>query len=194
MNVIGLCGGVASGKSFVAQSFRDEGCAVFDADYEAHIALDKAADKIRATFGNLVVTESNTVDRKAIAQIVFDRPDCMIALEQIVHPLVEQELNAFLELEKHRSSDVVVLDIPLLFEKGINESCDSVVYVYAPEQERLKRALARGWSEESFKARESCQVPLIVKETASDVVIVSYGSYSVASAVKDFLATIKGEE
>jgi dephospho-CoA kinase len=181
--LIGLAGGIASGKSMIAQQFGQAGAVVISADALAHEVLeyDEVKRAVRERFGDRAFAADGRVDRKALAQIVFaPGPEAArqrAYLEHLIHPevgrLARQRIE---EIGRAGTAAAVVLDVPLLFESGWNHLCDRIVYVDAPRAQRLARALARGWTEEEFDRREATQQSLVGKQQRADLVIDNSGS------------------
>jgi dephospho-CoA kinase len=142
MILVGLTGSIGMGKSTTAQMFADEGVPVYDADAAVHALYapgGAAVEPIEAAFPG--VTSAGGVDRAKLSHRVVGKPDELKRLESIVHPLVAQSRGAFFEQAK--DADIVVLDIPLLFETGGEKAMDAVVVVSAPEDIQRQRVLAR---------------------------------------------------
>jgi dephospho-CoA kinase len=207
--VIGLTGGIASGKSSVASLFAELGSTVIDADSVGHAVLDLPAvrERLIGRFGPAVsgglggqsASGEPRVDRKALAGIVFADTEARQALEAIVHPLMRARFLEVFENEigLHRPSGrSVVLDAAILREAGWDDLCDLVVFVDAPRSERLGRAtLNRGWSEQDFTARESAQWPCERKRLRSDFEISSNVPLAaVRGEVERVLATLAGHD
>jgi dephospho-CoA kinase len=177
MLVLGLVGGVASGKSFVAECFRALGAAVLDGDKTGHAVLREPAiiDDIRQRWGDEVLDPSGHVNRSAVAKIVFapGKQAEKEFLEALTHPRIHARLKR--QMEQLQASDspplAVVIDAALLFEGGWDKLCDKIIFVDAPRDIRLERAVARGWSAEQFAARESAQMPISEKRNRSHIVI-----------------------
>lgn len=177
MLILGLVGGIASGKSVVANVLRDMGATVLDADRAGHAILrqPEVMEAIRKRWGDKVIDASGQVSRREVAKIVFaagNEPERAF-LEQLTHPRIAAALKAELEGLKNSttSPQVVVIDAALLFEAGWDKLCDKILYVDAPRDVRLERAVARGWSTEQFAAREAAQMPLAEKAARSHIVI-----------------------
>ena len=140
--IIGLTGSIGMGKSAVASMFVDEGVPVFDADATVH-DLQKAGGAlvsvIEAAFPG--TTGADGVDRKALGAAVFGDRDRLALLESIIHPAVAERRKAF--LASHQDADMILFDIPLLFEKGGQAGVDTVVVVSAPAPVQRERVLAR---------------------------------------------------
>jgi len=167
---LGLTGSIGMGKSTTARLFAEEGCAVWDADAAVHRLYSKGGagvEPIADAFPDAVV--DGAVDRARLRRIIADDPGALKRIEAIVHPLVAQDREAFVDAEK---ADVTVLDIPLLYETGRADAVDAVAVVtVAPEIQR-ERVLARGtMSEADFEAILARQVPDAEKRARADYVI-----------------------
>ena len=140
--IIGLTGSIGMGKSAVAAMFADEGVPVFDADAVVH-DLQKAGGALVPAIESAFpgTTGPQGVDRKALGAAVFGDRDRLALLESIVHPAVAERRRAF--LESHQDADMILFDIPLLFEKGGQVGVDIVVVVSAPAPVQRERVLAR---------------------------------------------------
>ena len=184
--VLGLAGGVASGKSavarFLASSFDRPG-RVLAADAIAQEALDspEVVARVRERFGPDCLDADGRPDRAAIGAVVFDDPDARKALEGWIHPLVRARILAELEDAGRREVPVVVLDVPLLFENdaqhGLVARCDAILFVESPPEAREARATAnRGWSPGEVSRREAAQLPLEEKRSRCDHLVRNGGS------------------
>lgn len=166
---IGLCGGIASGKSSVARILAEAGYVVLDADLEARAVLQ--GPEIRPwlveTFGSEVIDASGEVQRSHIAERVFREPAALRALEQRVHPIVRRILHDARSAALARN-DSVVLDVPLLFESGYDEVCDLILFVDVDRDTRRERAIARGMPAPDWERREASQVAVEQKRARSD--------------------------
>ena len=182
MWVIGILGGVASGKSLIAAQLAQLGAGVLDADRAGHevLRLPEIETAARARWGAGIFGPDGRIDRARLARVVFaPGPEAereRTFLEQRTHPEIGRRLGAQAERLAASGAVAAVLDAPLLLEAGWDRFCDKVVFVDAPPQVRLARALARGWSEEDFAAREAVQESLDVKRKRADVVIDGSGS------------------
>jgi dephospho-CoA kinase len=154
MIVIGLTGSIGMGKSTTAAMFADEGVPVYDADAEVHRLQGPggaAVAPIEAAFPGVV--KNGAVDRGELGGRVLGHPEALKALETIVHPLLGASRADFFERAEAAGADMVVLDIPLLFETGGEKRVDAVVVVSAPEPMQRERVLARpGWGAERLDA------------------------------------------
>ena len=175
MIVIGLTGSVASGKSTVAGWMSEKGIAVHDADLAVHSLLaanGQAVPDIKAKFGPDMVAPDGSIDRKKLGSHVFATPADRKILESILHPLVRQHRDQFLQDQRALGRQIVVLDVPLLFETGGDTSCDYVIVVYAAEDTIRQRALSRpGMTEEKLAGILATQMPAGEKCQRADFVL-----------------------
>ena len=169
--VIGLTGSIGMGKSTVAGMFEDEGVPVFDADAEVR-AMQGPGGELRAAIERAFPgsTDANGVKRDALGKLVFGQRAALAELEKIVHPAVAAKRAAF--LRDHGNADMVVFDIPLLFEKGGHEAVDTVVVVSAPSEIQRARVLSRpGMTEEKLDHILSLQTPDAEKRARADHIV-----------------------
>ena len=154
MKVIGLTGSIGMGKSTTAAMFREAGIPVYDADAAVHDLYDTggaAVGPVGEAFPGTV--KDGKVDREALRQAVLGKPDELKRLNAIVHPLVGRDRVGFFQQAEADKADIVVLDIPLLFETGGHANVDAVVVVSAPADQQRERVLARpGMSPERLDA------------------------------------------
>jgi len=184
--VIGVCGGVASGKSVVTLQLAKLGAAVIHADQLGHEVLrdPEVVRLLLERFGQEIRSreEPNQLSRAAIAAIVFGSSETAQAhrafLEAVTHPRIRQKIRHQLKQfrEHFKPPPAIVLDVPLLFESGWHTECDEIIFVQAPYAKRLQRATQRGWQIEQFHAREAAQMPLTEKEKRSSVVLENTGT------------------
>ena len=173
MKKIGLTGSIGTGKSTVAKIFQEFGAYVIDADKIVHELLKRedVKEKIREAFGD-VFDSKGEVDRKKLASIVFNNPEKKKILENILHPLVFQEINRFFkEVEKKDPKAVAIAEVPLMIETGSYKNYDKIIVVYAPEELQLKRLLEKGMSKEEAIKRIKSQMPIDEKVKYADIVI-----------------------
>lgn len=174
MLVIGLTGGIGSGKSTASAVLRSLGAPVIDADAIVHDLQAPGSPllaEIAREFGPDVIRPDGSLDRARLGQIVFADPDRRGRLERIVHPRVREQMWA--EVERHRQAGqpAVVLDVPLLIEGGLHREVDQVWLVYVDRETELARLMARdGLSEADARARLSAQMDLEAKRTYADLV------------------------
>jgi dephospho-CoA kinase len=174
MLLVGLTGGIGSGKSTVARLLEERGAVVFDADVLARAAVEPGTpghDAVVARFGADVLGPGGELDREALASLVFADPAARRDLEAIVHPEVRR---LFAEAgEAYRDPDrAVVLSAPLLVETGMHTAFEVLVVVSASVPTQVERLLRdRGLSEEQARARIAAQAPLEDKATVADVIV-----------------------
>ena len=183
--VIGLAGGVGSGKSTVARAFEALGCVVADSDRAAREALDREDVKAQlvAWWGGEILRPDGGVNRAKVAQIVFEDDRARAQLESLVHPIVRMSRKELVEMAAAAHAPAAILDSPLIFEAGLAAQCDAVVFIEAPVDIRLDRVRkSRGWDEKELLRREKVQLGLDAKRERSDYCIVND-----ADADTDFL-------
>jgi len=190
--LLGIVGGVASGKSIVAQLLERKGAAVIDADRLAHevLKLNDLKQQARERWGETVFGPDGQIDRKRLGQIVFapapEGPRELKVLEQWTHPRVRQMIDERIrQISAEGTATAIVLDVPLLVEAGWHQLCDHVLFVDVPREVREARALARGWTAQEFAGRESAQQPLAEKRGVAGVVIDNSGSLEASQAQID---------
>ena len=173
--VVGLIGGIGSGKSQVAAALAARGARLLCADELAHQALrqPEVRDAIAARWGSGVLDEHGQVVRRRLAEIVFASPTERRALEALVHPWIEERLRAAVEAARaEQGVRLIVLDAAIMLETGWAGLCDRLVYVDAPDELRLRRvAEQRRWSAQEIEAREAAQLPLTQKRLRADHVV-----------------------
>ena len=174
--VLGLLGGISAGKSTVSAVIAAKGRGrVIDADALARQALEQCArdGRLAAGLGPWALTKTGVPDRKAIAARVFGDPAALRALERLTHPHVTAQIEE--AVHDHRvgkGPPILVLDVPLLIEVGLDRRCDALWFVDAPDEERYERAEKRlGFSREEVDRRESAQSPLDRKRARAELVI-----------------------
>ena len=172
--VIGLAGGIGSGKSTIGKILSEMGYLVIDSDQLARAALDRP--EVRATliswWGPSAVNAEGKIDRAKVASIVFQRPEERARLEALVHPLVKHGREQVVERAGAEGRAGVVVDAPLLFEAGSDKDVDRVLFVDTPRDVRLARIKqTRGWDEAELARREASQWPLEKKRALSHAVI-----------------------
>jgi dephospho-CoA kinase len=190
MFVIGLTGSIAMGKTTTARLFAEEGVPVHDADAAVHaLYAGEAAALIEAAFPG--TTRGGTVDRPALGQRVLGDQPALQRLESIVHPLVRQAEQKFLDAAAAKGAAVAVLDIPLLFETGGESRVDATVVVSAPAEMQRARVLERGLSLERLEAVLARQMPDAEKRRRADFVVDSaHGIEHARTQVRQILAAV----
>ena len=175
MKVIGLTGGIGSGKSTVSQFLAELGAMIIDADKVGHEAFKphtKAWREVVATFGKQIVAADGTIDREKLGTIVFSDDEARAKLNQIMHPLIHDMVKAQLEEYEHQGIGVVILEAPLLIEAGWSSMTDEVWVTTASEATVLKRLRERmGLSKSESWARIRSQLPSEERIKHADVVI-----------------------
>jgi dephospho-CoA kinase len=194
MIVIGLTGSIGMGKSTTASIFEAEGAPVYDSDAAVAALYGKggaAVIPIEQAFPG--ATENGMVDREALRRIVFSDPAALARLEAIVHPLVLAGRDSFFGRARAAGADIVVLDIPLLFETGAEAGLDAVVVVSAPEAVQRARVLAREhMTRDRFNAILARQTPDAEKRARADYVIdTSRGLEEAREQVRDIMAALR---
>lgn len=184
--VIGLVGGIGSGKTTVAAEFAALGCAVVHGDAIGHQLLTESAirRKIQDRWGEAVLNPDGEVNRAALGQIVFQDPDQLEALNRILHPAIRAGIAAGIAAAQDETSvAAVVVDAAVLFEAGWDELCTHTVFVEAAKPLRLARVLAqRHWDRGVFEAREKSQISLDTKARKCDYTI---GNKSTVSHLRE---------
>ncbi|MBS8265173.1 dephospho-CoA kinase [Mesobacillus boroniphilus] len=178
--VIGLTGGIASGKSTVSAMFTDMGITVIDADIEARLAVEpgeKAYNDIVSHFGTEILEDNGTINRPKLGEIIFNNEEKRLLLNSIVHPAVRERMAQKRALAEAANEKAVVLDIPLLFESKLTGLVEKIIVVYVDEQTQLERLMKRnGFSEEEANSRIKSQMPLKDKVGLAAAVIDNSGS------------------
>ena len=173
MLVVGLTGGVGSGKSTVAHMLQERGAVVIDADAIARSVVEPGTDgfnEVLDAFGNEVLDRDGSLDRKALAAVVFRDPQAREQLEQIIHPLVRRQSDLMTALADDDA--VVIHDVPLLAETGRAGDYDLIVVVDAPEDQRISRLLvSRGWDTATARSRISAQATREERLAIADEVV-----------------------
>lgn len=173
--VIGLVGGIGSGKSEVARALASLGCVVSDSDAQARAVLDRpeVRAKLVRWWGRGVVGSDGRINRAAVARIVFGDARQRRRLEELVHPLVRRARREVIARASRAGAPAVVIDSPLLLERGVDRECDVIVFVRAPRRLRRARVARRGWTGAELARRERAQMPLDRKRRRADHVVVN---------------------
>lgn len=173
--IIGIAGGIGSGKSLVARLFGEMGCVVIDSDEQVRRAYEdpRVKQALRAWWGDDPFLPGGEINKRRIGELVFAQPDQRRRLESLLHPIVAERREAQM---RAAADDPQVLayvwDTPLLFETGLHARCDAVVFIDAPFDVRLERVQrTRGWDEAELTRRQNLQWPLDKKGEISDYVI-----------------------
>ena len=178
--VIGLTGGIASGKSTMARFFRDKGAAVLSADTIA-FALAKPRQILYrlyvAHFGEDILQADGTLDRRAIGRLVFGNVSERQWLDETTHPILERAMRRQIAVKQAKNFPVIILDVPLLFEAGWDKMTEENCLVFVDEATQLARLMRRnGYTEAEARARIAAQMPLSEKKKRADTFIDNNGS------------------
>ncbi len=186
MKLIGLTGGIASGKSAVSRMLREAGVPVVDADVLAREAVAPGTEALRAIaarFGARVIGADGTLDRKALGAVVFADPAARADLNAIVHPAVAALAAERLAELRAAGAPVAVYEVPLLFESGLEGAMDATILVAASEDAQLRRMASRdGLDEEAARARIAAQLPLAEKRLRATAVVENDGTLAELAA------------
>ena len=187
---LGLTGSIGMGKSTTARLFAEAGCDVWDADAAVHRLYARggaAVEPMRAAFPEAIV--DGAVSRDILKRIIGETPEALRRIEAIVHPLVAEDRAEFARTAR---ADIIVLDIPLLFETGGNAAMDAVVVVTTSAEEQRRRVLERGsMSEAQFETIRAKQVPDSEKRARADYLIVTDTLEHARAQVQDVIADIR---
>ena len=179
MKIIGLTGGVGSGKSTVAEMLRELGATVIDADQAAHEAYapgTRGFEAVVAEFGSEFVRDG-AIDRQKLGALVFNDEAARLRLNAIVHPLVREWMAARTAEAFERGDEIVIQDVPLLFENGLEGLFSSVLLVYAPEDIQLERLVhGRRVPKERARAMIAAQMPIDEKRRRSHHIVDNSGT------------------
>lgn len=181
MQIVGLTGGIATGKSTVSAILKKAGAVIIDADRIARKVVKKglpAHREIIKNFGETVLLPDGEINRSVLGDIIFNDPQKKQLLNKIVHPHVRKEQNRQLEtIEKTDPDSIVILDIPLLIETQMYSDLPEVIVVYAPEPIQIKRLMQRdGISKTDALARVRSQIPIEEKKDRATIVIDNSGT------------------
>ncbi|MCV2889841.1 dephospho-CoA kinase [Ruegeria aquimaris] len=191
--LLGLTGSIGMGKSTTARLFVEEGCALWDADAAVHRLYapgGAAVEPMRAAFPDAIMNDA--VSRDALKAIIAADPSALKRIESIVHPLVAQDRARFRDTA---TADILVFDIPLLFETGGDAAMDAVACVSIPPDEQKARVMARGtMTEAQFEQIRAKQMPNDEKCARSDFVIVTDTLDHARAQVQDVVRQIRARQ
>jgi dephospho-CoA kinase len=178
--VIGLTGGIGSGKSTVSQYLAKLGAVIIDADkigHEVYLPNTETWQELVKTFGNRILTTDNTIDRKQLGALVFDNPEALKKLDAIIHPQITGIIKKRIDDYRRKGINVVVLDAPILLEANAESLVDEVWVVVADEATVISRAKARtGLAEEQVRYRIRSQMSNKERIERAQVVIQNDGT------------------
>lgn len=193
MIILGLTGSIGMGKSTTAEMFREAGVDVYDADATVHALYSGAATPlVESAFPG--TSDGGVVDRKKLGDRVLGDADALKRLEAIIHPLVHGEQQKFLAAAREAGAKLVVLDIPLLFEGGRENTVDAVIVVTASQEIQRKRVLARpGMTNERFVNILEKQIPDAIKREKADFLIdTGLGMNAARTKVAEIIKSVSG--
>lgn len=174
-SVIGILGGIGSGKSSAAAEFAQLGCGVVDADELVSELLQDSViiQKLVESFGKEIVDQAGYIDRSKLADIVFEDVDKLTILNGIIHPEVFAQTEVLIEqFNSDSDTKAIILDMPLLVETGWDKRCDKLIFVACDESVRLKRTQkSREITKKQLKKRENFQIPLDKKASIADIIV-----------------------
>ncbi len=192
--IIGLAGGIGSGKSTVAALMRKLGAAVICADEIGHEELDHpdVLAEVQRWWGSSVVRPDGRADRETIRRIVADDPAARGRLEKLLHPRIDRRSRELLaRYQADPTVRAVVWDAPLLYEAGLDRCCDRVIFVETDERSRVDRVgRQRGWSPEELRTLEKTQKPLDFKRQKADYVVNNSDNDDLSRQVEDVFSAI----
>ncbi|MBP2243093.1 dephospho-CoA kinase [Cytobacillus eiseniae] len=178
--VVGLTGGIASGKSTVSSMLIKKGFTVIDADLESRFAVEKGEEayhQIINHFGEEILHEDGSIDREKLGSIIFHNPEERQVLNQIVHPAVRKRMLRKKKDALSKGEKMIIMDIPLLYESKLTSMVDQTILVYVDEEIQLDRLMKRNQlSKEEALARIQSQMPLSEKLQLADVMINNNGT------------------
>lgn len=177
--MVGLTGGIASGKSTVSQMFKERGFAIIDADVAARKVVEpdqSAYREIVQVFGEVILLPNQMLDRAKLGAIIFSDETKRQKLNSIVHPAVRKQMEIWKNEALAAGSQTVIYDIPLLFESRLTNLVEKTIVVFVEEQVQLERLMERnGLSESEALARITSQMPLTEKVKMADAIIDNNG-------------------
>jgi dephospho-CoA kinase len=191
---VGLTGSIATGKSSVANMLKELGAYIIDADEIAHDALkktEKPYKQILDVFGSNILDEQGNIDRKKLGSIVLNDKQKLAVLESIIHPYVQQKRKEIEEsiLQQDRNA-VIIYDVPLLFEKHLENSFDKIIVVYVPKDIQIKRLMKRQ-NIAYGEALNLINLQICIEEKKKKADFVIDNSYSLENTKKQVLEVFK---
>ncbi len=192
--IVGLTGGIGSGKTTVANFFSDLGVPVYIADDRAKAIMDQPdiIQRVQEIFDVNVLQADGKIDRKAVRELVFDNQDLLDKLNNIVHPSVKQDFQVW--LEQNSSADFVIKESAILFEKELHKECDLVILVVAPQELRIQRVMNRdNTNVDNIRQIMNNQLKDVDKIPLSDYIIENIDLILAKEQVKCIINRIKNE-
>ena len=173
--ILGLTGGIATGKSTVSHIFKNSNVPVIDADIIARQVVEPESETLKMIineFGEKYLMENGTLNRKKLGKLVFSDGVALEKLNGVIHPAIRKEILAQIQSHRKLGSPLIVLDMPLLFEESYQTICDAVMVVFVPEITQLKRLINRdGLTSAEAQLRIKAQWPIQKKKDLADFVI-----------------------
>lgn len=173
--ILGLTGGIATGKSTVSHIFKNSNVPVIDADIIARQVVEPESETLKMIineFGEKYLMENGTLNRKKLGKLVFNDGVALEKLNGVTHPAIRKEILAQIQSYRKSGSPLIVLDMPLLFEENYQTICDAVMVVFVPEITQLKRLINRdGLTSDEAQLRIKAQWPIQKKKDLADFVI-----------------------
>ena len=177
MKILGIIGGIGSGKSTASALFRQCGAAVIDADTIGHqtLLLPQVKQAVRERWGLAVFGADGEIDRRTLAAIVFADKQELACLKALTHPLIAEEVHRQRKEHEQNGIPICLLDAPLLLESGWESLVNRIIFISAPAAVRWERIKNRGWSETEWRQREAAQFSVEEKEHRANVVLDNSG-------------------
>ncbi|WEV38211.1 dephospho-CoA kinase [Lactobacillus sp. ESL0680] len=197
--VLGLTGGIASGKSTADDFFKKQQLPIIDSDLIAHDILnvgEAGYHQVVQQFGSNFLNPDQTINRHQLGEVVFSDPKQLSILNKITHPLIFQIIQTKITQNKQAGEQLVILDAPVLFESGAQKYCDKTLLITVPEEMQIKRLMARdGLTRKAALNRINSQMPLAKKVKLADYVITNTGTIEELEAqLAQLLLKLKGEK
>lgn len=178
--VLGLTGGIATGKSTADAFFKSKKISIIDADQISHQIMNVGEAgylAVQKEFGPAYFNKDQTLNRQKLGQLVFAQPMELKKLNNLLHPLIKKKIKQQIEVMKAKQVPLLILDVPLLFETGMENLCDQVLVISLPEKIELERLMKRNnLTLEEAASRIHSQMPLKEKEAQADYVVDNTGT------------------
>jgi len=177
MKILGIIGGIGSGKSTASALFRQAGAAVISADAIGHqvLLLSDVKKAVHDRWGSAVFSEDGEIDRRKLAAIVFADEKELIYLKSLTHPLIAEEVNRQRKDHEQNGVQLCLLDAPLLLESGWEHLADQIVFLNAPAEVRWNRVKSRGWLQTEWHRREAAQFSVEEKKRRAHIILDNSG-------------------
>ena len=180
MKIVGLTGGISSGKSTVSSYLKQLKIPVIDADEVARKVVEpnsQGAIEIRKTFGNAVFEEDGSLNRQKLGELVFSNAENRQKLDELLQPLIKIMILDEIEVHRQNGENMIVLDLPLLFEKHYEELCEEIIVVYVPEELQLERLMKRNqYTKQEALSRIDSQLSIEEKRKRATVLLDNQGT------------------